>query len=338
MITIKEMADKIGVSPTTVSNVIHGKIKEVSKETIEKVNNVVKECNYIPNMNARTLAQKYSKIIGVVMNYPDTEDRNAVQDPFNSELIGALESEIRAAGYYMMLYASNSAEDILSLAATWNVDGVIVLGLHADDCYNLRRKTDMPVVFIDCYFNKDDMEYVNVGLDDKIGAYNMTKYLIEQGHKRIAFLADSKMGTYKERWNGYLQALKDHNISYHEDDFHLLGRSKALLEKSIEQVYHKRDEYTALFFVSDYYAVKAMNYFLDHGVKVPDDISIVGFDDNILGKNMRPKLTTVRQDPSTKGILAVEQLKRLICNDPLETLNIRLSTEIIIRDTVKCIN
>lgn len=336
MITIKEMAEKIGVSPTTVSNVIHGKVKEVSKDTIDKVKQVVKDYNYIPNMNARTLAQKYSKIIGVMMNYPKVDERNAVQDPFNSEILGALESKIREAGYYMMLYASDKVEDILNLTATWNVDGAIIMGLHANDCYIIKKQTEKPVVFIDTYFNDDEIDYVNVGLEDRKGAYEMTKYLINQGHEKIAFLADNRIGVDEERWNGYIQALQERNIK--ENYFIPFGKENNDLNITLDKMYEKIDEFTALFFASDYYAMKSINYFMDRGIEVPNDISIVGFDDNILGRNMRPKLTTVRQNPTDKGILAVKQLMCLIHNEPLEQMNIRLSTELIIRDTVKKLN
>lgn len=338
MVTIKAMADKIGVSPTTISNVIHGNTKEVSAETIDKVQLIIKESNYIPNMSARTLAQKCSKIIGVVMKYPKTRGRNAVQDPFNGEVLGALETSISAMGYYMMMYSTDNIEDILKLTATWNVDGLILLGIHAVECQDIKRQTTKPIVFIDCYFYNDEIDYVNVGLEDKESAYEMTQYIISQGHKRIAFLADNRVGVDEERWGGYYQALKDNGIHSNETDFIYLGADEESLKLSLEQVLLRITDFTALFFASDYYATKAINFFTDHHVNVPDVISIVGFDDNILGRNMRPRLTTIRQNPTLKGTLAVEQLLKLIREEPLEKSNIRLPAQVMIRDTVKNLN
>lgn len=329
------MANKIGVSPTTVSNVIHGNTKAVSPKTIEKVQQIVKECNYIPNMSARTLAQRCSKIIGVVLKYSMSKGRNAVQDPFNGELLGALEVAISAAGYYMMMYSTDNVEDILNLTATWNVDGLILLGVQSIECEEIKKQTEKPVVFIDCYFKNNKFNYVNVGLEDKKSACEMTGYMISQGHRRIAFLADNKIDVDEERWRGYYQALKDHGIPPKENDFIHLGDNEETLEKSLEQVLSRITEFTALFFASDYYAMKAIHFFTDHHVNVPDEISIVGFDDNILGSNTRPRLTTVRQNPTLKGKIAVEQLLKLIREEPLEQTNIKLLAQIIIRDTVK---
>lgn len=335
MVTIKEMADKIGVSPTTVSNVIHGKTKEVSQQTIEMVMQVVKENNYIPNMSARTLAQNSSRIIGVIMKYHQIEEKNAVQDPFHSEIIGALEAKIREAGYYMMLYSSDNVEDILKLTATWSVDGLILLGVHAHDCQSIKKQTEKPIVFIDCYFYDDGIPYVNVGLEDMKSTYDMTNYIISQGHTKIAFLADNRIGVDEERWKGYYQALKDHNINCGEQNFIQLDSDPEVLNASLEKLYHRISEFTALFFASDFYAIKAINFFHDRGLKVPDDISVVGFDDNILGRNIRPRLTTVRQNPSEKGELAVKQLVCMLNNEKLDRNNIRVSAKLMIRDTVK---
>ena len=338
MITIKEMADKIGVSPTTVSNVIHGKTKEVSQHTIDKVMQVVKENNYIPNMSARALAQNSSKIIGVVMKYQQIEERNAVQDPFHSEIIGSIETNIRESGYFMMLYSSDTVEDILKLTATWSVDGLILLGVHAHDYQSIRRQTEKPIVFIDCYFYDDGIPYVNVGLEDRKSTYEMTNYIISQGHSKIAFAADNRIGVDGERWLGYYQAMQEHNIICNDHNFVKLDNDPVKLSECLEQLYNRIHDFTALFFASDYYAIKAINYFIDRGLKVPEDISVVGFDDNILGRNMRPRLTTVRQNPSEKGELAVKQLIKLINNEELDQYNIKLSAKLMIRDTVKNLN
>ena len=136
LITIKELAKMIGVSPTTVSNVIRGKTNEVSQQTIEKVQKVLKEVNYIPNMTAINLAKNSSNVIGYVMNAKGIIQDNAVQDFFTGELIGALEMEIRKAGYYMMIYISDDIDEIIKFVSSWNVDGLIALGFNHDNAQN----------------------------------------------------------------------------------------------------------------------------------------------------------------------------------------------------------
>lgn len=337
MITIKQIAAELGVSPTTVSNVIHGNVKEVSPQTIIRVREKLEELHYIPNMNARSLAQNTSRMIGLVIRYPVMEGKNVLQDPFNSELIGAIEDEVRKAGYFLMLYASEKAEEVLNKAATWNVGGILSLGLNAEECRKIRESASMPVVFIDCYFQDEEESYVNVGLKDRDCAKRMTEYLIGQGHKRIAFLADNLVGVDYERWSGYRQALQEHGLSAGEDSFIKIGLGRSGMLKSYEEVYRRRKEFTALFFASDYYASNAVNYFYDKGIRVPEDISVAGFDGNIFSVNTRPQLTTMQQNPSEKGRIAVEQVLRLIHKEPLPVRNIRLDAELVIHDSVKAI-
>lgn len=335
MITIKEMAKIIGVSPTTVSNVIHGRVKETSKETIEKVNKAIKKYNYIPNMNARTLCKNSSKLIGVVLKYQLIKGKNIMQDPFNSEILGSIEKNISEAGYYMMVYSSGKADDILHLTATWNVDGLIVIGAHAKDCQVIEKHTKKPVVFIDCYFYDDGIDYVNIGLEDKMCAYKMTKYLIDEGHRNIAFLADNCIGVDEERFRGYTEALKDNGIPLTDENYIDLDPDLLPLFDNLKNISEKRSNFTALFCASDFYAMKVVNYLMDNNIDVPEDISVVGFDDNILGSNVRPALTTIRQNPTLKGKIAVKCLMQLIRKKSLSKNNIKLSGQLIIRDTVK---
>lgn len=338
MVTIKQIAGELGVSPTTVSNVIHGNTKEVSLQTIKRVKQKVEELNYIPNMSARVLARNSSKIIGLIIRYPVMEGKNVVQDLFNSELIGMIESEVRKSGYFLMLYATEKVDEILNMAATWNVDGLIALGLGAKECKKVKETSEKPVVFIDCYFLDEDESYTNVGLKDREYAKKMTEYLIGQGHKRIAFLADNRVGVDYERWSGYCQALEEHHLPVREESFFLIKYGESGILETYDAMYQRKDEFTALFFASDYYAWLAINYFYDKGIKIPDDISVVGFDDNIFARNIRPRLTTMKQSASEKGRIAVAQVLRLIAKKTLPVQNIRLDAELMIRDTVRKID
>jgi LacI family transcriptional regulator len=335
LITIKEMAQIIGISQTTVSNVIHGKTKEVSQKTIDEVKKVIEEYHYVPNMSARALAKNSSKIIGVIIRYPRIKNRNAAEEPFNGELAGSLEMNIRKAGYYMMFYCPNEVEGVLNFSSTWNVDGLIVLGLTPAECQKIYQYVKKPMVFIDSYFYDDGNPYVNVGLDDQQGAYEMTKYLIEQGHKKIGFFANNCFGVDEERWKGYLRALDEFGVHSAVREPYLLGQLPDELEKSLQRIYAQELTLTASFFSSDYFALNAIRFLREKGLKVPDDVSVAGFDDNVLAKNAYPKLTTVHQDPTMKGKLAVKQLIRLINNQPLEQNNIKLPTNLVIRDSVR---
>ena len=338
MITIKDIAYKAGVSPTTVSNVLHGRTEKVSKDTLEHVQKIIEESNYVSNMGARLIANYGSRIIGVIMMYGNRNEKNALQDPFYSEIVGALEREIRDNQYYMMLYTSASVEESLKLALAWNIEGLIVLGAQADDCRKLKENIGIPIVFIDCYFNDKDHLYANVGLQDEEGAYKITNHLFENGHKKIAFLCDNEVpvGVNFFRKEGFQRALREKGIQCTEDDIIYISQFARERYNLLEQFYKSRiKQYTALFFSSDFYAVDAIHFLHDKGMKVPEEISVVGFDDNIYAIQCRPQITTVHQDTSQKAVYAIDLLQRLIQGKEVQQYNIKLPVRVIVRDSVK---
>ncbi len=344
MITIKEMADMIGVSPTTVSNVIHGKTKEVSQKTVEEVLKVVEECNYVPNMNARNLARNDSRIIGIAMQSTKDKYDNFIQDTFTSEIVGALEAGIRRQGYFTMVYVAEDIDEILRLVSTWNVDGMFMLGVGSlsqasvSECEMLISRFRNPIVFLDSYFEGIGKGYVNVGLEDYQGAYDAVRYLIQCGHEKIAFISDNLFGVDYRRFLGYQDALKDAGVPFNESCKILLKPEARDVDEMLKETYSRIREFTALFVVSDLYAIKIMNYLMDRGIQVPEDISIVGFDDNILAQNMRPKLTTVHQNPTEKAEVAVDNLFKMIRSEELPQTEFILPTKLVIRESVKKIN
>lgn len=317
LITIKELAKMIGVSPTTVSNVIRGKTNEVSQQTIEKVQKVLKEVNYIPNMTAINLAKNSSNVIGYVMNAKGIIQDNAVQDFFTGELIGALEMEIRKAGYYMMIYISDDIDEIIKFVSSWNVDGLIALGFNHDNAQKLREVYQKPLVFIDGHFYDDGNEYNNVGLEDYKGAYEMTNYLIECGHKRMGFLANNYIGINNERYRGFKEAIKNAGLPEEAGEKFFIEKSGEGIKRCMDELMKRISDFSALFFISDNCAVVAMDYLMDNGIRIPEDISVVGYDDAAVASLVRPKLTTVRQNPTQKARVAFAKLMKLI-NDPNE--------------------
>jgi len=340
MITIKDIAYLAGVSPTTVSNVLHGRTEKMSDETLDKVRKVIKEQNYVSNMAGRLLANYGSKIIGVIMTYERRNDITAIQNPFYSEIIGALEKEIRSNGYYMMLYTSGGVEESIQMALSWNVEGLIILGCPPCDCKRLKEGLNKPIVFIDTYFEDDSNSYDNVGLQDYEGGYWMTDYLIQMGHRKIAFLADTEhpVGVDYERLRGYRDALNNAGIkdcpdNYISLSFKLEERNRQMREFCRERIHN----FTALFFASDFYAIDAVNVFFSEGISVPDDISVVGFDDNVFAVECRPKLTTVKQNISDKAYFAVSKIMDIISGTGKGDRNIKLPVKLVIRDSVKYI-
>ena len=164
------------------------------------------------------------------------------------------------------------------------------------------------------------------------------KYLIENGHRKIGFLTDNRVGVDRARFWGYRRALKEAGIEYSDRDFFLFKPTKESVDRNIEKLCRKARNYTALFCCSDIYAVIIMAALKDRGFRIPEDISIIGFDDNLYSRVCTPRLTTVHQDATQKGKVAAEILIGLIRGVKPVSKDVRLETRLEIRDTVKKIN
>lgn len=342
MITIKEIASTLGVSTTTVSNVIHGKTREVSPKTVEKVENYLREVHYVPNINARNLAQNRSKIIGVVLMLYAYKDINIFVDPFVSELIGALEKSISDAGYFMMLYISDDADKVISYISTWNVDGIVMFAINDEAGLKVSRHYKKPIVFIDSYVENErkskdtETPFVNIAINDEEAVYEAIQYLISRGHKKIAFLSRNMMGTDRLRYRGYLRAMEDEGLKVGDDDAIVVSKNNFdETEDRYDTLTEKASQYTAVFCCSDTSAVLLINALEKKGIRVPDDVSVIGFDDNADAQLSRPALTTIRQDINLKGNTAVESLLSMIDGTVSTYKNIILGTELIERDSVR---
>lgn len=341
MVTIKDIAREAGVSFTTVSNVIHGNTKKVSQATIDKINRIMKEMNYVPNMGARMLVRSRSKIIGVISNILTDTSKGNLHSPFIAEILGAVEKEIQEQGYYMMLYASDQTEEIESLITRWNVDGIITIGIDTRTCRKLNALTGIPAVYTDCYFNENE-SCINVGTEDEQGSYEAVKYLIDKGHRKIGYVSDSvysgngqEEGVGDFRLRGYLRAMKEHGLPLDENIIFTGDKQMRRKEELFQEIYEKRGRFTAIAFCYDYYAIEMMDYMVHRGVQIPDEFSVIGFDDIDMARLTRPRLTTMRQGVKEKGRTAVLQLIRQINKEQGIEKTIRFPVSLIERESVK---
>ncbi len=335
--TIKQIAQRAGVSSTTVSNVLHGNTARVSPAVLEKVQAIIKEVNYTPNMGAIILARNNSRIIGVIMFQEPRSNETVFEDPFTSTVLGTLEQEIRKNGYFMMLYTTTDKDEVLRLSATWKLEGLILLWAPSETASIIKKSIKTPVVFIDCYFNDDGHTYHNIGLDDVGGGYVMTKYLLSRGHTRIAFLANTPdfSNTDHERFKGCRQAFAEKSLPLKDDCFILVSKLHHKRLEMYQKIITEPFPFTALFFSADYFAAEAINYFHERDIEVPGQISVAGFDDNLFSRLIRPHVTTVHQDVFQKGKSAVSLLMQLIRKEIVQKANIRLPVHLKIRDSVR---
>lgn len=335
-ITIKDIADELGLSTATVSNVIHGKTKKISEKTVAKVQEKLEESGYIPNMAAVLLAQNSSKIVCVVLSDDISYEGKMIEDPFVSGMLNYLAKELDQAGYFMMLKEEKDIRNIVRYASMWNMAGLILIGYCAVDYEKLRERMHIPFVVVDAYRNPRK-KYSDVGIDNIRGGYLAGDYLIRMGHEKILYLANDDEDCDHDRYLGLVEALQEKGITHKKEDFKLLSPVKAERLEKYEGIYENLGDYTAAFLASDVLAVEFMNFLQEKGMRIPEDFSIVGFDDIPLASCVRPALTTISQDLRERSQKAVQLLRELM-DGVTEGRQELLELKLIERESVKRIN
>lgn len=310
-ITIKDIAEELGLSTATISNVIHGKTKKISARTVAKVQEKLEESGYIPNMAAVLLAQNSSKIVCVVLSDDVSYEGKMIEDPFVSGMLNYLAKELDQTGYFMMLKEERDINQIVRYASMWNMAGLVLIGYCTVDYENLRERMHIPFVVVDAYRNPVK-KYSDVGIDNIRGGYLAGEYLLNMGHDRILYLANSDEDCEHDRYLGLAEALAEKGLSGGKENFKLLSPVKAERLKKYEKIYENLGDYTAAFLASDVLAVEFMNFLQGKGVRIPEDFSIMGFDDIPLASYVRPALTTISQDLKQRAQKVVQLLGELM--------------------------
>jgi len=334
---LKDIAQMAGVSAVTVSNVINGNHKKVSKATIERVQRIIEENDYRPNATARSLALKESRIIAVVIPNLATDEVFSTS-PYNVQMLGWLEEYIRKQGYYLMFRSVGSCKEVVPLFSTWNVDGIIFLGALKNEIAQIQDKLKVPAVYVDAY--AEEIPITNVGVSDYKGGYLATKYLISKGHSKIAFAGptrDYMPSVVSERYRGCFDACREKGIKITAD--HIFEATTAY-ENGVEvgkKIAFSNIDCTAIVSMSDILALGIMEGLRLCGVNIPDDISIIGFDNLPECRYSNPQLTTVCQNFEKKAYLAGEYLFAMIRDKDYKPGNENVDVEIIERQSVKVI-
>ncbi len=337
MSTIKNIADAVGVSCTTVSNVIHGKYSKVSKQTIEKIQAVIKELDYVPNMSARSLVLNSSRVIGMINHIITRDHPNFLDDPFQSSFIGVIEQTLRIHGYYLMVRTIETPEALTAFLRNWNVDGLFFTGIYKDNFFDVISNLEQPVVLIDSYVESPNI--CNVGLNDFQGCYTSTQHLIQRGHRNIGFVSPPIIGkgVLYERLLGYQAALKDAGIAFNPN---IVFEAEMDIDscKTISAQIAGMRSLSGLITTADIMAGGLMACLKEKNIRIPEDLSIIGFDDINLCRMLTPTLTTIHQDINLKGKIAVDlMLQRLNGETPAES-NITLPVSLIERESVRTLN
>ena len=334
MVTIKDIAAATGVSATTVSNVVNGKAGRVSAQTIQKINNAIQELGYIPNMSARSLVSRSSKVIGFINHILTFDDANFMEDPFLSKFIGVLERILRQNGYYLMIRTVKTPEEFRNFLHTWSLDGLFLSGIFDDDFFKVMDSQTVPTVLVDSHIHKKNI--CNIGLDDFGGSKMSTRYLIERGHKKILYatLHIQDGGVLSERFAGYKAALKDAGIPFDPSLVLECGMDIENTRHVAEFILNNPDV-TGIVTTADFLAGNIMANLHRYKIRIPEDVSVIGFDDLNICTIMEPPLTTVHQDMDKKGEIAMKFMMELIDGHMPQPCDILLPTTITERESVR---
>lgn len=328
--TIMDIAKKVEVSKTTVSMVLNKKQISVSEETKNKIFKAAQELNYIPNGLARSLSTKKSNTIGFII--PD------IQNPFFSEIAKAIEIEAEKYGYSIILCNSfNSGkkeEEYITLLISKLVDGVIMVpNGKSVRGIELLKKNNVPFVIVDRRVS--DKDGINgVFCDNENGIKIGIEYLINKGNKNIAFVAGNQEGVANRRLDYFKEISQKHNVFNEElieiENFSMEGGIEAT-EKLI-----KNDiEIDAIFYSSDVMAIGGMKYLLRNGYNIPQDISILGYDNIGICSFVEPELTTIAQPIYKMGEEAFKLLVEVIKDKNNKEKIINLTPYLVERKTIK---
>jgi LacI family transcriptional regulator len=327
-ITIFEVAAQAGVSYGTVSRVLNND-PHVRLETRERVNRVIHDLGYVVNRQARSLAGGKTHIIGILV--PD------LGTGYIGEIIQGIDTELQLAGYDLMLYTTHRTPileaDYVASLAQGMVDGLIlVLPRNPEDYIDKLNGRHFPFVLVDHQGWGNECPAVCAA--NWQGAYNATEYLIQLGHTRIGFLTGwMDLGAAVDRLEGYKSALWAHHIPFDEDlvrrsTFHQLDGYNSAIE-----LLNLPTPPTAIFASNDVMAFGTMDAIREQGKRIPEDISIIGFDDIPQASIIHPALTTVRQPLRNMGSIAAQLLFDLLKNPALPPKRIELPTGLVVRDS-----
>ena len=331
--TIKDVALASGVSVATVSLVLNNKGKNIPDCTRERIKRTADELNYLPDYAARSLITGRSHTIGVII--PD------ISNMFFAEMVRHIQLELDKYGYDIILCNSEEKmqNDIkyINWLASRRVDGLILtMSAESMDPENRGAIQDtlerlkIPYMFLDRYFKSNSHK---VMVDNEDSGYQVAKYLLSLGHRNIGVIVGPPcLNSSANRLKGFMAALKEQNIPFSQDNIvdgkydmesgQIGGRK--LIDKGV----------TAIFAFNDLQAYGVLMSANERGLKVPQDLSVVGFDDNFYSSILETKLTTVRQ-PVKQMAYEVCKMMVNILEEREHSMEIKLKAELIVRDSVK---
>jgi LacI family transcriptional regulator len=302
-VTQEAIANLLNISVSQVSRALNGK-GEVSPETRKKICDIADQLGYSPNLIAQSLRYSRTNTFGVIQ--PD------IANPFFANLVRGIENYSQAIGF--SIFVSNTYEDtekeyeLVKHMVDRGVDGILLVPVRERD---IKKSTfqefDIPAVLIARCVKECGVDCIVV--DDKKGGYLATEHLIKKGRERIIYLSGPEdMVASLDRLEGYHRALSDYGIRFSKDMLHVAGTTLEHGYNAMQIVLDSKIDVDAVFAFNDVIAYGCLRVFHERGIRVPDDIAIIGYDDANMNMVVNPTLTSVRQPTGEMGSRAAELL------------------------------
>lgn len=330
MSSIREVAREAGVSVATVSRALSNPEK-VSETSISKVQKAIEKVGYRPNMLARNFRSARSYAIVVLV--PD------IANPFYSLVIRAIEDRAQQKGYAVLLGDTRGTPEreleYIRRVETRLADGLLQLRPHSEKAHNVIPPDLASVNACGCEYT----EGPSIRIDNRGAAKTMADYLISLGHRRIGVISGLKDNPHAiDRMKGFKESLAEAGIPFEpglvaEGDFTMWSGLNSAF-----QFCHMKERPTAIFCMNDEMAIGAIQTLKSQGIRVPEDVSVTGFDDIAYSKYCDPSLTTMSQPAEEMGKMATDMLLRIIEGETLSQTECVLPTEFIIRKSTAPVN
>ena len=311
MVKIKDIAERCGLSIASVSKALHGD-SDLNPKTAEYIRTVAREMGYIPNASARLLKTKRSYNIGVL--FVD-ETSSGLEHEYFSSMLNSIKDEAEKNGYDITFISHHFGRNYLTFyehAKYRNVDGVIIASVDFKDSEVVKLvESEIPTVTIDYEFN----DVASVVSDNVQGVRDIVNYLVEMGHKKIAFITGDDTSVTQKRIASFYKACNENNISVN-DEYVKKGRYHIprVSGEATRELLQLKDKPTVIMYPDDYSLLGGITEIEKEGYKIPEDISIVGYDGIKLSRLLRPVVTTYVQNSTEIGIQATKKLIELIEN------------------------
>ena len=328
-VTIEEVAAAAGVSRSTVSRVVNGSTA-VSPEALQSVTRAIAELNYVPNRAARSLASQKTHAVALIV--PEDTTR-FFGDPFFAAIVSGINSRLSRSDYVLNLFIASDdpGDKTTSYLRSGVVDGAIIVSHHTSDTFIDRIAAAVPVVYGGRPVRQRDRDYY-IDVENVKGGRDATAYLIQRGRRRIATITGPPtMPAGIDRLEGYRQALAEAGLEEGpiEDGAFTADGGAAAMRRMLEC----GPAPDAVFVASDLMARGALSVIEASGLRVPEDIAVIGFDDSPVATSVSPQLTTMRQPSFHQGELMASTLLEILAGGSPRHVTI-LETELIVRDSV----